>query len=107
MKVILEINAKALEIIQKDGITDNDNKINNVWVAGELFDAIDNAIILPANKRRTAKWIKEKSVYGWDGHSYQCSECGRSIHLDTELEDLSDYPYCHCGCEMEVKDGKA
>lgn len=52
-------------------------------------------------KRKTAKWIKETSVYGWDGHSYQCSECGRSIHLDTEMEDLSDYPYCHCGCEME------
>ena len=51
-----------------------------------------------------ARWIKETSVYGWDGHSYQCSKCGRSIHLDTELEDLSDYPYCHCGCKMEDED---
>lgn len=48
-------------------------------------------------------WIKEESIYGWDGHSYQCSECGRSIHLDTEMEDLEDYPYCHCGCKMEVR----
>ena len=49
MKVILELNAKALEIIQKDGITDSDNKINNIWAAGELFDAIDNAVTLPDN----------------------------------------------------------
>lgn len=46
-------------------------------------------------------WIKEKSIFGWDGHSYQCSECGRSIHLDTEMEDLEDYPYCHCGAKMQ------
>ena len=48
-------------------------------------------------------WIKEESPYGWDGHSYQCSECGRSIHLNTECEDLTDYPYCHCGVKMKVK----
>jgi DNA-directed RNA polymerase subunit RPC12/RpoP len=42
-------------------------------------------------------WMKEETIYGWDGHSYQCSVCGRSIHLDTEMEDLTDYPYCHCG----------
>ncbi len=46
-------------------------------------------------------WIKEETKYGWDGHSYQCSECGRSIHLDTEVEDLTDYPYCHCGAKMK------
>lgn len=45
-------------------------------------------------------WVKEESPFGWDGHSYQCSECGRSIHLDTEMEDLEDYPYCHCGADM-------
>lgn len=45
-------------------------------------------------------WIKEESPYGWDGYSYQCSECGRSIHLDTIMEDLEDYPYCHCGAYM-------
>jgi len=48
-------------------------------------------------------WIKEESIHGWDGRSYQCSVCGRSIHLDKEVEDLADYPYCHCGAKMEVK----
>lgn len=46
------------------------------------------------------RWEKEESILGWDGCSYQCSNCGRSIHLDTVMEDLSDYPYCHCGAEM-------
>lgn len=46
-------------------------------------------------------WVKEESPFGWDEHSYQCSECGRSIHLDTEMEDLDDYPYCHCGAKMQ------
>lgn len=58
-------------------------------------------------EERKGKWIKEKDVLGWDGYSYQCSICGRSIHLDTEVEDLEDYPYCHCGAEMEIgEDGK-
>ena len=47
--------------------------------------------------RPKGHWIKEKSIHGWDGHSYQCSVCGRSIHLDTAVESLVDYPYCHCG----------
>ena len=52
-------------------------------------------------KQKTGKWIKEESICGWDGKSYQCSACGRSIHLDTKVEDLRDYPYCHCGTKME------
>lgn len=51
-------------------------------------------------ERPKGRWIKEESMLGWDGYSYQCSNCGRSIHLDTVMEDLSDYLYCHCGAEM-------
>jgi len=50
---------------------------------------------------KTGHWIKEETIYGWDGKSYQCSCCGRSIHLDTVMEDLDDYLYCHCGAKME------
>ena len=66
-----------------------------------------NKVMAEINSRLLRKipweghWIKEKSIFGWDGHSYQCSECGRSIHLDTEMEDLDDYPYCHCGAKMQ------
>lgn len=48
-------------------------------------------------QEKIGRWIREKSIHGWDGYSYQCSECGRSIHLDTVVESLIDYPYCHCG----------
>lgn len=57
-------------------------------------------VLTPVNQNKTGHWIKEKSRYGWDGKSYICSECGRSIHLDSEIEDLTDYPYCHCGAQM-------
>ncbi len=56
--------------------------------------------LIGIEERKPGKWIKEEDTLGWDGHSYQCSVCGRSIHLDTEVEDLEDYPYCHCGAEM-------
>lgn len=49
MKVILDIDSKALEIIQKDGIINSENKITNVWVASEFMDALDNAVTLPDN----------------------------------------------------------
>lgn len=64
-------------------------------------DCVRVAIEALKKEPKTGHWIKEESPYGWDGHSYQCSECGRSIHLDTEMEDLEDYPYCHCGAKMQ------
>ena len=56
-------------------------------------------------QQKTGLWIDEKTLHGWDGKSYQCSECGRSIHLDLGAEDLNDYPYCHCGAKMKVEVG--
>lgn len=66
------------------------------------IDACKGAIeLLEQNKRERGYWIREKTINGWDGKSYQCSCCGRSIHIDTKAEDLTDYPYCHCGAKME------
>ena len=67
----------------------------------KLINARIKALPPATSKPKTGKWIKEESIYGWDGKSYQCSVCGRSIHLDTKAEDLRDYPYCHCGAKME------
>ena len=66
-----------------------------------MAETLRNAKVL-----KKAHWIKEESIYGWDKHSYQCSECGRSIHLDTVVEDLYDYPYCHCGAKMEESENE-
>ena len=49
MRVILDIDSNALEIIKKEGIINSENKISNVWVASELMDALDNAVTLPDN----------------------------------------------------------
>lgn len=76
--------------------------IQNHWWNCRDIDKLVNALpsVIPKGH-----WIKEESIYGWDGYSYQCSECGRSIHLDTIMEDLEDYPYCHCGAYMrEIKE---
>lgn len=54
----------------------------------------------PSIQTKTGHWMEEITIYGWDEKSYQCSCCGRSIHLDTVMEDLEDYPYCHCGARM-------
>ena len=76
-----------------------------VVVGKDKFDVTEQAkqAVKAVNK---GHWIKEKSIYGWDGHSYQCSICGRSIHLDTVVEDLADYPYCHCGAYMKGESEK-
>lgn len=49
-------------------------------------------------EHKSAHWIRQKSMHGYT-HSYECSECGRVVYEETD--DLSDYPYCHCGCRME------
>ena len=68
--------------------------------SGKIYEEHKLILELLEQEPRKGKWIKEKSIYGWDGRSYQCSVCGRSIHLDIAVEDLADYPYCHCGADM-------
>jgi hypothetical protein len=93
MKIVIDIPKELYEANIKE-----DLDLNDLW---DLRTAVKNGIPQP----KIGRWIKEKSIYGWDGHSYQCSECGRSIHLDTIMEDLEDYPYCHCGAYMrEIKE---
>ena len=70
------------------------------YLSFDDYEEVEEIIKALEQEPRKGKWIKEKSIYGWDGRSYQCSVCGRSIHLDTVVEDLVDYPYCHCGAEM-------
>lgn len=77
-----------------------------IKVPKDVIEAIADAVVekiqttKPKSEDKIGHWIKEKSRYGWDGKSYVCSECGRSIHLDSDVEDLRDYPYCHCGAQM-------
>jgi DNA-directed RNA polymerase subunit RPC12/RpoP len=53
--------------------------------------------VMPLHKK--GKWIKEYDNSALDG-LYHCSICGRKLWIHNE-ESVSDYPYCHCGAEME------
>ena len=80
---------------------------DNAGYETEYVDVDDIKELPPViPKPKIGHWIKEESIFGWDNKSYQCSVCGRSIHLDTKIEDLEDYPYCHCGAKMESEDKK-
>lgn len=76
--------------------------LNEGWRKGVYPSGAIMALPSVTPQPKMGQWIREKTIYGWDGKSYQCSECGRSIHLDTAVEDITDYPYCHCGAEMEA-----
>lgn len=123
-----EVARKAYKDGKKDGyiqrkiekIDENDLKVdcisrkavidaiyaNCIWeneynlTSSSIKKAVENLPSVKQQETRKGHWIKEESICGWDGYSYQCSECGRSIHLDTIMEDLEDYPYCHCGAYM-------
>ena len=50
-------------------------------------------------RQKTGHWIKDYDNSALDG-LYHCSVCGRKLWIPKE-ESVSDYPYCHCGAEME------
>lgn len=52
------------------------------------------------SEQKAGKWIAIKS----NGKviEYRCSECGRTVYDDAGYDASVDYPYCHCGCKMEV-----
>ena len=49
-------------------------------------------------ERKTGKWIEEQR--GIKVTLYKCSECGRTVMDDTGYDVAKDYPFCHCGAEM-------
>lgn len=90
MKVILDIESNALEIIKKEGIINSENRINNVWVVDELIDALDNVVILPNNAtngdmimamftkgkvRREVSCTHDKTVFSFPDGTYFGAEC--------------------------------
>lgn len=91
MKIVINIPETDYELALR-------NDYSAIYKGAHIAEAIKTGT--PLTKTPEGRWIKEESILGWDGYSYQCSNCGRIIHLDTVIEDLSDYPYCHCGAKM-------
>ena len=83
--------AKAIEICKKHG---HDNSAHYI---SELPP------VTPARKK--GKWIlnKTQGVQAVGYKTYHCSECGREISskYHGKISFLKEFPYCHCGAEME------
>ena len=72
---------------------------------------INNLDIIEAEPVRHGRWIFDGAIYYDEGekcYDYQCSECGRFVSVrggnlgKEELEE--EYPYCHCGAKMDLKE---
>lgn len=67
-----------------------------------LFDQVDK-MPMAVPTRKKGKWIKVTETDF--GIGYKCSECGRFILTESvDGRKLKDYPYCHCGAEMESEE---
>lgn len=58
----------------------------------------DYEIIKKYEEPRKGKWTIYLSTAIED--FYQCSECGRMIHVK-QTDSIKNYPYCHCGAKMK------
>lgn len=50
-------------------------------------------------KRKKGKWIELSNI----NHTYKCSECGEMLVNISDGKNMvaKNYPFCHCGAEME------
>jgi len=76
-------------------------KTVEIWIVkGKLqiryLGIIHNISLPPVTPaRKKGEWNKIAE------NTYRCKLCGRTVHKDS-MEDMQiDYPYCHCGAEME------
>lgn len=70
-----------------------------------------NCPLVEIEERRVGKWIlnDNQGVQAVGYLIYHCSECNREISskYHGKMSLLKEYPYCHCGAEMEIsEDGK-
>ena len=75
---------------ENGNIADDDIKLDQIT---DLVYGIQGV-----EERKQGEWIfhEENSA----SSSYRCSVCNRLINV-LWSEELSDYPYCHCGAEMK------
>ena len=78
-----------------DGYEVNNGHVIAVFITDKKRD-IKQHKYEPA--RPHGEWIRQKTKYGY-AHTCECSLCERVIYAPT-TDDLSDFPYCHCGADM-------
>ena len=81
------------------------------YVEVVAIDDIENVPTIEAEPVRHGRWIFDGAIYYDEDekcYDYQCSECGRFVSVrggnlgKEELEE--EYPYCHCGAKMDLKE---
>ena len=106
----LEIKIKELPSVQPKPTLFIQNKDVDPDELEKLF-AENQPLIYAEPVRKKGKWIKgnTKSKIDYMGDrveaaNYSCSLCGRiicDVGTDPLTNHIEDYPYCHCGAEME------
>lgn len=95
----IEQLTKALEKQNMQGGASNEQWM--VWLLADIAVSLANIADRLAEQADKTKPMAEEE-------EYECSGCGRVVYAE-DKEDLEDFPYCHCGCKMEiggVEDGK-
>ena len=75
------------------------------YVEVVAIDDIENVPTVEAEPVRYGQWRFDGAWMNEDGvvNDYFCSCCGRIISVDCKAE-LQNYPYCHCGAKMDLKE---
>ena len=85
--------------------TDDWDGGHNIERANMIVKAFKN---IPSVKPKTGYWILNEiqCIQAVGCLTYYCSECGREISskYHGKISLLKEYPFCHCGAKMEVKD---
>lgn len=71
----------------------------------EMQMLLDKIPIVDAEPVPHGQWRFDGAWMNEDGvvNDYFCSCCGRIISVDCKAE-LENYPYCHCGAKMDLKE---
>lgn len=85
--------------------------LRELYIQGKLqfveneYDLIDKCPTIDAEPVRHGRWRFDSAWMNEDGvvNDYFCSCCGRIISVDCKAE-LENYPYCHCGAKMDLKE---
>lgn len=73
--------------------------------ANRIIDSFDRVTSDLETTRKKGKWIlnETQGVQAVGYKTYHCSECNREISskYNGKISLLKEFPYCHCGAEME------
>lgn len=109
-EVIDKVRQYLLNCIEEwNNLGDRKYELANIQVYNHIRKCLDDLedyenSILGAESLKHGKWKFKETWRDTEGdlqYDYICPECGRIITIDC-INDLKDYPYCHCGAKMEA-----